>query len=101
MPNPSATLDLIQAMHGYNPFLADAFGTAGDPGFMNGKIFYAQCKDIKNNYGYRDFISVRNDLKCESSMASKTFSSLSDYQGARSGSFSFGRSYDELYTGFG
>jgi len=53
-------LDIIQAMHGYNPFKADAMASSGDPGIMNGKIFYAQCQWF-DGAGYSDFISLRFD----------------------------------------
>jgi len=74
MPNLD-NIDILQAMHGYNPYLADAFGISGDPGIMNGKIFYAQCEwfNFAFNAGYRDFVSVRRDLKCDSSASSVSY----------------------------
>jgi len=103
-------LDLVQAMHGYNPFLADAFGVSGDPGIMNGKIFYGQCNWYNGRAifpGYWDFIAVRKDLKCDTSARSESFRlevncrknvtqilatrSTNQYQRERSSSYSFER----------
>jgi hypothetical protein len=78
--------------------MANALMVSGDPGIMNGKIFHYHCKD-----GYRDFISVRSDLNCKSSLSSKTYHSLSEYQTESTSSMSFelGVSFEASGGAFG
>jgi hypothetical protein len=69
-------IELLQAMHGYNPFLADNMHPEGDPGIRNGQIFEFVCKHInyqKLTKGHLDFVNVKSDVKCDSSMVTETF----------------------------
>jgi len=69
-------IELMQAMHGYNPFYSDNMFPTGDPAIMNGQIFTYGCEFYEQLVfvaGYRDFVSVRPDLRCDASMATKTY----------------------------
>jgi len=68
-------LELISSEHGYNPFLSDNMDPSGDPGIMNGMIFFAQCEYFNFAYtaGYRDFINVRKDLRCDASLKTERY----------------------------
>jgi hypothetical protein len=69
-----------QAMYGYDIYFANGLDPRGDPGFRRGKIFYTDCDgDHKVNYMYRDFVSLRNDLRCSATMTSKTFKTSESY----------------------
>jgi len=92
-----------QAIHGFDPFKADATAPSGDPGIRPGKIFEVACEtegervsskkglhnfklDIGNKAGLNDFVKVYGDLNCQAEMTSKTFSTASEY--AKETSFS-------------
>jgi len=68
-------LETLPSESGYNPFFSDNMDPSGDPGLMNGMIFFAQCEFFNRQYnaGHRDFFSVRKDLRCDATMKTKRF----------------------------
>jgi len=66
-------------MHGYNIFNADNMSPSGDPGVMNGQIFIPGCeffRDMVYVPGYRDFLAIKTDLRCDASMTTQTYKYL-------------------------
>jgi len=92
-------VDITQALHSYNIFMAKNLIETGDPGIMNGKIFMHDC----GSKAYRDFISIKPDLRCSGSMSTKTVKMLLDYMksSTSSSSSSVGGELSASFEGWG
>jgi len=96
-------LELSTAMHGYDIWHADPWGSSDDPG-VRGRILLHKCKTKHSTDGYYGFINVRADLRCKVDFDMSRVTSYSQYVSAVQESSGGSSSIDaslEVNTPFG
>jgi hypothetical protein len=120
-----STVDISDALKGFNPFLANSYNSSSDPGHMIGTIFDQACGDPKTQHArfnickllpsdmdsknaffhyFKRFINVSYKISCDKHLTTKSAQNLHDYANISLSLISFqnGESFEEASSsGFG